>query len=936
MSPPLRIPRATYRIQLHAGFDFDRVAEIIPYLDDLGISDVYVSPIFRASPGSMHGYDVCDHNEISAELGGMEGLLKISGLLRERDMGLLVDFVPNHMGVGVPFNWRWMDVLEHGRLSRFASFFDIEWNPRQASLQDRILIPMLHDFYGRVLEAGEIQLRYEKAAFWVNYRILRFPLRPESYATILERLAWFKNPGTPLSQKLERMAEAFRTLPKSSTTESLEEMEQRNRQSHVLRHELAKLIEADHLTSDLELVLAALNGRPEEAASFDNLHQILEEQNYRLAYWKSGTHEINYRRFFAIDTLVGLHMETEAVFNDCHRLLNHLLEKNVITGVRVDHIDGLWDPGQYLERLSRLGRNERPPPYLLVEKILNEGEKLPEDWPVSGTTGYDFAGDLINLLIEPQNEAAFTSLYREFAGMSLDSHEQAYELKLFIMEELFSNVIDSMALDLEAQVKSDRRWRDWTVNDLRLALSRIIACLSVYRTYRRAGQNLSPVDVAVVEKATAAALRRNRSSDPTPFLFIRNLWTGRYPDARATPELKTWADNWTCKLQQFTGAIMAKSVEDTYFYRYVRLFGANEVGHNPAEFGRQASIFHKSNQARLRQWPASMLATSTHDTKMSEDVRSRLLALSDLPARWERSLRTWSASNRSFKTQFEDLLAPDANEEYLLYQILLGVWPLAGETVDDVFRDRIKSYMRKALSESKDNTNWVNPNQSWLKACDDFIEAILDPRRAAAFWEDFVPFAADLAWRGVQLSLVQIVLKLTSPGVPDIYQGNELWDFSLVDPDNRRPVDYALRSKHLQACDTSSPGDLLKSWEDGRIKLRVIRALLQHRRRYPELFSRGSYHPIQINGPMAHRFISFLREDGQERFLVVAKIRLGDGGEDDSSPSGGVAFLSGLKSSNPWQDLLFSRELIQPVEEPSLDLLLNGLPIGVFRACAPQ
>jgi (1->4)-alpha-D-glucan 1-alpha-D-glucosylmutase len=931
MNPPFRVPRATYRVQLHAGFDFEQLARIIPYLDDLGISDIYASPLFRATPGSTHGYDVCDHNEINTELGGMEGLMKVSSLLHEREMGLLVDFVPNHMGIAVPFNWRWMDILEHGHLSRFASFFDIEWNPRQASLQDRILVPMLHNFYGRVLEAGEIQLKYEKAAFWVCYRSLRFPLRPESYTAILQRLAWFKNPGTPLSQKLEQMAEQFRALPKSSATESMEEVEQRNRQSHGLRHELAKLIETENLTADLDLVLTALNGKPGDAASFDNLHQILEEQNYRLAFWKSGTHEINYRRFFTVDTLVGLHIEAQEVFDDCHRLLKHLIEKGVVTGVRIDHIDGLWDPVQYLERLSVLGRNESPPIYLLAEKILNEGEHLPENWAVHGTTGYDFTGDVINLLIESRNEASFTRLYREFAGMHLDPHEQAYQLKLFIMEELFSNVIDSLVLELEAQVKSDRRWRDWTVNDLRLALSRIIACLSVYRTYRRVGQNPGATDVAVVEKAVAEALRRNRSSDPTPFLFILDLWTGRYPDARAAPELKTWADNWVCKLQQFTGAITAKSVEDTFFYRYVRLFAANEVGHHPAEFGHPVSIFHEKNRARLHQWPASMLATSTHDTKVSEDVRSRLLALSELPDRWEKSLKKWSAWNHSFKTQLDDLLAPDANEEYLLYQILLGVWPIHGESVDDIFRDRIKNYLRKALPESKANTNWVNPNKSWLKACDNFIDAILDRQRTGSFWENFLPFAAEVAWRGMNLSLTQVVLKLTSPGVPDLYQGNELWDFSLVDPDNRRTVDYASRREVLQSLAKASVHDLLQSWEDGRIKMYITRALLQHRREYPRLYSQGSYVPVEIKGPHADRYISFMREDGQERLLVVAAIRMGDGEADHSRKMGEGVFLSGLKPSRAWHDLFSSREIAKQATELPLDLILNGLPVGVFR-----
>lgn len=931
MTPPFRRPRATYRIQLHSDFNFERLAQIIPYLEQLGISDLYVSPIFRASPGSRHGYDICDHNEINPELGGMDGLLKLSNLLHERNMGLIVDFVPNHMGTEVPFNWRWMDILEHGRLSRFASFFDIEWNPRQALLQDRILVPILHDFYGRVLEAGEIQLKFEKAAFWVYYRGKRFPLRPESYAAILQRLAWFKHPGDNLSQKLEQMAERFRSLPVPSASESTEEAQERNRQNTTLHHELAKLIETDDLISDLEQVLAALNGKPGDPASFDNLHQILEEQNYRLAFWKSGTQEINYRRFFAINTLVGLNMEEESVFEESHRLLKNLIEKGIVTGVRVDHIDGLWDPEQYLQRLANLSRREQAPLYVLVEKILTAGEQLRENWLVQGTTGYEFAGDLINLLIESRNENAFTSLYREFTEITTNPDEQAYDLKLFIMEELFPNVIENLTMRLETQIKSDRRWRDWTLNDLRLALSRIIACLSVYRTYQRTGQQPTSTDISIVARATGAALRRNRASDPIPFLFLLDLWTGRYPDARTAPELKTWAENWICKLQQFTGAIMAKSVEDTLLYRYVRFFGANEVGHHPNEFGRDISVFHQNNALRQERWPDSMLSTSTHDTKMSEDVRGRLLALSEIPKKWEDAIEEWNAANSLFKTQIDGLSAPDTNEEYLLYQILLGAWPLEEKDIDDIFRERIKNYMRKALSESKANTTWINPNHQWLKACDDFIDAILDPRRAEAFRKSFQPFADELAWRGMNFSLVQVALKLTSPGVPDCYQGNELWDFSLVDPDNRRPVDYALRERLLRSLDHSSTQSLLKTWKDGRIKMHLIRALLHHRREHPKLFSEGSYLPLTVDGPHAARFVSFLRQYGEEQLLVVALRRLGEEHADNWSKLCEETTVSLSAPAPAWRDLLSPLEISKPLSKIPLHLLLGDLPVAVFH-----
>ncbi len=932
MKLPPRVPRATYRVQLHAGFNFEQLAQIVPYLYNLGISDVYLSPFFRAAPGSTHGYDICDHNEVNPELGGREGLEKVSKILRERDMGMVVDFVPNHMGIEGPFNWRWLDVLEHGPLSRFSSFFDIQWNPRQSSLQDRILLPVLDGFYGRVLEAGKIRIEYKNDAFWACYGSLRFPLCPESYGAILHQLAWFKNPAHAVSQRLETMATRFRSLPKPATPDQLDEIKERNRGRDALRQDFADLIKDEKLTADLDAVLETLNGNPNNPESFDQLHQILEEQNYRLAYWKTGTNEINYRRFFAIDTLIGVRMGDLEVFEESHRLLKELIEEGTVTGVRVDHIDGLWNPSQYLERLSGLTDQNGNSPYSLVEKILTEKEDLPADWMTHGTTGYDFAGSLINLLTASRSENEFTRIYRDFAGITLNPDEQAYRVKLYIMDELFPNALDNFALDLETRVKSDRRWRDWTVKDLRPALSQIIACLSVYRTYRIAGQAPNANDVTVVENAVTEALRLSHSSDPVPYHFIRDLWTGRYPDEKAGPELKAWAEGWICKLQQYTGAIMAKSVEDTLFYRYVRLFAANEVGHHPADFGRPVSEFHEGNQKRLRDWPGSLLATSTHDTKMSEDVRARLLALSEIPERWDTAMHRWSKLNHMAKTLVDNLLAPDANEEYLLYQILLGAWPLKEEEVNEAFAQRIKDYMRKALSESKVHTNWANPNEPWLKACDAFVDRILDRKASAPFWEDFQPFAQQLAYEGMKISLVQVALKLTSPGVPDFYQGTELWDFSLVDPDNRRPVDYEEREEVLRSLDQTSAPDLFASWKDGRIKMHLIRTLLRHRGEEPALFLHGAYTALKITGLHAERFVSFLRQEGNKRLLVVALKRQSEDEVTNLKEICDGAVLSVPEPAGHWRELLTGREVKSDSLELPLTALMETLPVSIFSA----
>jgi (1->4)-alpha-D-glucan 1-alpha-D-glucosylmutase len=925
MIPPAKVPRATYRLQMHADFTFEHLAQIIPYLDDLGVSDVYLSPIFCATPGSTHGYDVCDYGQINEELGGLEGLKKVSGLLRDRGMGLLADFVPNHMGIEGSLNWRWADVLEHGPLSRYAAFFDIEWNPRQTTLQERILLPLLHDFYGRVLEAGEIRIEFAEEKFWACYRSLRFPIRLASYAVILKRVAWFKNPGTPLAQKIEALAEQFGALADplpESTPETAAALQARG---DALRLEWVLLTMSEEVSADLRQVLEVLNGHATTPDRFEALHQLLEEQNYRLAYWKTGTHEINYRRFFAVDSLVGLHMEAREVFDESHEFLRDLIAGKIVTGARIDHIDGLFDPAQYLQRLSGLVGETEDPIYILVEKILADREELPPEWAAHGTTGYDFTGSLINLFLSSPSENEFTRIYDEFTGRTNHPDEQAYRLKLFIMQELFPNAVDNLVLDLEARVKSDRRWRDWTVSELRPALTRIIACLSVYRTYRVRDQPLAPAEIEVVEKATAEALRLSNSADPLPFHFIRDLWLGRYPDELAGPELKAWADQWIGKLQQYTGAIMAKAMEDTFFYRYVRLFAANEVGHHPADFGRPVEAFHEANARKLKKWPAAMLATSTHDTKMSEDVRARLLALSRLPERWDAALHLWSKLNHPAKTLVNDVLAPDSNEEYLLYQILLGAWPLEESEVHSVFVERIKQYLRKALAEAKAHTNWASPDEAWLRACDHFVETILDRQASESFWKEFTPFAENLALQGMKISLVQTALKLTSPGVPDFYQGTELWDFSLVDPDNRRPVDYGVRLELLEGLDQIPLAQLWANWKDGRIKLTVIRALLRHRREHPGLFAQGSYTPLKITGPHADHFVAFLREDRGRQLLFVAQRWMSPGEDVDEK-----TFLAPLKSLPSLRELFTRRALETSGAEIPIRSLFDLLPFSVF------
>jgi len=922
---PATIPQAFYRVQLHKGFAFSDLEKLLQYFTNLGITDIYASPLFTATPGSTHGYDVNDPNQINPELGGMDGLRKLSKIMSERGLGLMQDFVPNHMGIAGMGNWRWRDVLENGRSSRYANHFDIEWNPREASLSNRILVPILHDFYGRVLESGDIQMRYGVGVFWIDYKGQFFPICCESYGRIVDRLAPQYEPGTLACIRLEELSREFRILARVEITAGLDETHLKRRE--ILRNELADLITAEKLDAGLSRTLRNINGTMGQPASFDTLHDILEEQNYRLAYWKLAAHEINYRRFFAIDTLIGLKVENKAVFDDCHELVQQLLGEGIITGLRIDHIDGLWDPTEYLDRLRFLAIQEGLAPYVVVEKILCEDEELPEDWPVHGTTGYEFAGALINVLTDHETESDLNRIYQNFTGHSGNPNEAMYELKRYVMEELFPNSLDNLAASLAFRVKSDRLWRDLTVNELRDALKNIIASLSIYRTYRRHAKPIQARDIKFIDEAVNGALARNTTQDHVPYEFIRSVWTG----ALKLHHEQAWEDDWVCKLQQITGAIMAKSVEDTFFYRYVRLLASNEVGHDPRILGRSVAAFHQTNQRRLETQPHCLLTTSTHDTKMSEDARARLMVISEIPDEWEFLLNHWKFLNASHKTQVDGRMAPDGNEEYLLYQALLGAWPLGEAVPTPEFVQRIKDYFHKAISEAKQNTNWNYPNEAWAKACSRFIEEILVPDPSNPFLQSFLPFLDKVSTTGMVNSLAQVTLKLTCPGIPDVYQGNELWAFDLVDPDNRRPVDYQLREKLIQSLDQADPVELLDTWTTGRIKMFVTQRLLKLRIENRDLFAKGSYTALTAHGPFGDHCVAFLRVCESASLLVlVPRIthQLG------APPTGKLWQETELEipgaSNIPWTNVLTGESFVQSDPHTSVAHLLEKLPVGVW------
>jgi (1->4)-alpha-D-glucan 1-alpha-D-glucosylmutase len=868
-----RIPVATYRLQLHADFNFAEVEKLIPYFHRLGITDLYFSPIFRASPGSLHGYDVSDYRKINPELGGGEGFVRLTEKLRELQMSVLLDFVPNHMGIQGPFNNWWRDVLECGPHSPYASYFDIQWNASREPTRPRVLVPILEAHYGEVLEAGKIALQYQTGAFSLVYGDLRFPVSPDTYPLVLGRLPQSTSIPKSARDALDELIDAFGNLPVPDAVDEPGKAHTRAQTIDLLKRKMHELVEnTPEFRAALEKRLEQLNGTPGKPQSFDELDRIIDRQHYRLARWKAGVHEVNYRRFFAVDSLIGLRMENAQVFHESHLLLRHLLRGGWAMGLRIDHIDGLWDPEEYLNRLQGLaqedGKPEEKPLYVLVEKIRERHEELREKWATHGTTGYEFISQLAGLFVDASNEGRFSAFYRVYAGDETNYEDAVYWKKRLILDEMFANAVTMFGTNLAELVIGDRKWRDLTGHELVTAVREVIANLEVYRTYRRDG-TVSPEDRKIIMAACDRAIARNPRFDPHPIEFLRSLLTGDYPAADADPEYRERLQRWCMTLQQYTGAVMAKSVEDTAFYTFARFIALNEVGGNPGVFGGSVDEFHQTNLRRLQVSPHAMLTTSTHDTKVSEDVRARLYTLSEIPAEWEDWVSEWRQAAARHKSVEGKVTAPDPIDEYRLYQILLGAWPIDAVEPDEDFRRRVREHLRKAVNEAKRITSWVNPNEAYLKGCDAFVDAILTRPSGDEFLAVFVPRARRVAHLGIVNSLAQVVLKATVPGVPDFYQGNEMWDFSLVDPDNRRPVDYAKRQELLEKCATRSPRQLMQDWQSGAIKMWTTHKLLALRREFLAVFQRGDYEPCSTGGRYQRHAIGYRRKAGGITIAVV-------------------------------------------------------------------
>jgi (1->4)-alpha-D-glucan 1-alpha-D-glucosylmutase len=876
MPPPPQVPRATYRLQLNAGFTLRDALAVVPYLDDLGVSHLYVSSFLAARPGSLHGYDIVDHNAFNPEIGDEDDLTVLSAELERRGMGLMLDFVPNHMGIGGSDNAYWLDVMEWGEHSPYAEFFDIDWRPGRPDMRGKVLYPFLGDHYGAVLERGELVPRFDRnrGSFSVWYWDHRLPIRPADYARLLRPAqAGISDPD---------VRRAFDEVVHQCAGLALGRAEERASTAGRARAAAAQaalaVLVAEHPQAGaaIDAALARLAGSPGDPHSVAGLHDLLERQHYRISCWRVAAAEINYRRFFDINDLAGLRQERPAVFEATHRLVFRLIAERKVHALRIDHIDGLANPAQYCQRLQRRARDllDQPhesdqPLYLVVEKVLAHHERLRRDWPVAGTTGYDFMNQVAGLFVDQEAQPVLDAAYAGFIAMPIDFAAEVVAAKRAITRQAMASELHVLGVQLGRLAGSHWRSRDFTIDSLREGLREVVAQFPIYRTYftpRRASRQ----DRDYVAWAVAQA--RKGATDEPLFDFLRAVLDTSLARGRRPLYSRSQVLDFAMRLQQYSGPVMAKGFEDTALYRYNRLISLNEVGGEPRRFGLSPAAFHQAMRPRCRAFPHAMLATATHDSKRGEDVRVRLHALSELAEDWRSRVARWSRINQSLKRMLDTGPAPEANDEYFLYQTMLGAWPDDPAEVP-AFIDRLAAATLKGIREAKRRTSWNDPDPAYEQATDEFVRRICDPDRRGPFLDDFLALQRRVAGLGRLNGLSQTLLKLTCPGVPDLYQGCELWQLDLVDPDNRRPVDYALRRRLLEQSAGLHMPDLLAGWQDGAVKLALTRRVLALRRAQPELFARGDYRPLVVRGERAAHVLAFARRH-EDRVMVVAVPRL--------------------------------------------------------------
>lgn len=948
----MNMPTATYRLQFNKEFTIKQATDLVEYLNDLGISHCYASPLLCCKKDSKHGYDIIDHSKLNHEVGTFQELAAYTKALRSYKMGLILDIVPNHMYIVDFANHWWNNILENGPSSPYADYFDIDWSAGRESMHNKVLLPLLDQQYGEALENQVPQIIYKEGSFLVQLPNVFLPTDPSSWLILLEPISEYVQEVLPLQhpdvQELESILTALKHLP-PITTKELDEIAERQREKEIIKRRLCDLVNLNPtIFKSITHHLSSLNGIKNDPHSVDRLEEFLKIQPYRLSFWRVANEEINYRRFFDVFEFAGIRMENPKVFEATHVLIFELIQKQLIDGIRIDHIDGLWNPEEYLKlfqaRCKRLlGKPEDF--YVIVEKILIGNEKTPEEWLCEGTVGYDFLNQINQFYVCQTSRKNFQTIYRDYTGIHTKMRDEIYFCKNLILSVSMSSELNMLSHHLDKISQQHRNSRDLTVGSLKSALREIIACFPVYRSYIQSSRGIIHTeDQQTILHAIARAKLMNASTESSIFDFVKSILLQQHP-AGITVEQRIERENFVMRFQQLTGPVMAKGAEDTAYYRYYPLCSINEVGSDLNTFGISIETFHQQNLERAQHSPYTMTTTNTHDSKRSEDVRARINVLSETPEEWDQNIKHWMEINQVHKTEENSELIPDKNEEYLFYQTVVGTWPTQQMTVNEHqnYVNRIQAYMEKAIKEAKIHTSWINPNKKYEEDTHLFIQKVLEQNAENSFLDSLSNFISKIAPAGFLNSLSQLLLKTTSPGIPDFYQGSEIWDFNLVDPDNRHPVDFSKRTaflNDLRIKNSNNLQQLINTLDDGKIKLFMTLRALEMRKKFSDVFLDGDYKPLNVEGNRKQNVIAFSRTYGKKNIIVISTrfflSLLDENGKiDPGTWINTCVQLPAELSSNSWMDV-FSKQKFTPQknngqEKLSLDKTLNIIPFAMLE-----